>query len=230
MTNDLAQESILCALSGNWQKAVELNLQILKLEPQNTEALNRLARAYSEIGKTSLAKKTSQEVLKIDPFNPIAIKSMEKWRVLKKGKTFVTRSLNSETFLEEPGKTKVVTLLHLGDPSILVKLDSADEVKLDHHSHRVSVVSQDGKYVGRLPDDLSARMKQLITHGNVYQTFIMSVDKSEVKVFIREVERSAKFADTQSFPTEKIDYISFTPPELVHDKSEIELSIPNSEE
>lgn len=229
MNNDLAQESILCALSGNWQKAVELNLQILKAEPQNTESLNRLARAYSEIGKTTLAKKTSQEVLKIDPFNSIAAKSLEKWKVLKKGKSFASHSINSETFLEEPGRTKVVTLLHLGDPKTLVKLDSADEVKLDHHSHRVSVMSQDGKYVGRLPDDLSARMKKLITQGNVYQTFIMSVDKAEVKVFIREVERSAKLADIQSFQTEKIDYVSFTPPELVHSKDEIELSIPTEE-
>lgn len=229
MNDDLAQESVLCALSGNWPKAVELNQKILRSEPQNTDALNRLARAYSEIGKTQLAKKTSQEVLKTDPFNSIALKSMEKWKVLKKGKSFASHTVNSETFLEDPGRTKVVSLLHLGDPKILVKLDSADEVKLDHHSHRVSVVSQDGKYVGRLPDDLSARIKKLITQGYVYQTYIMSVDKAGVKVFIREVERAAKLSDVPSFQAEKIDYVSFTPPELVHGKEEIELSIPVEE-
>ena len=40
-------------------------------------------------------------------------------------------------------------------------------------------------------------------------------------MFIREVTRSSKLSDLTSFPAEKIEYISFTPPELVHRKEEI---------
>jgi hypothetical protein len=42
-------------------------------------------------------------------------------------------------------------------------------------------------------------------------------------VFIREVERGKNVSSILSFPIEKIDYVSFTPPELVHkDTPEIE--------
>ena len=39
---------------------------------------------------------------------------------------------------------------------------------------------------------------------------------------IKEVRRDKKISNTQSFSAEKIDYITFTPPELVHDKIEIQ--------
>jgi len=222
MSEELAQEAIELALAGNFSKAIEINLKILKEDSKNVDALNRLARAYSEIGKIPLAKKTSSKVLKIDPFNPIATKSIAKWSEIKKGRSFSSAYSKAETFLEEPGKTKVVSLLHLGDSKILVKLDAGDVVELDFHSHRIGVTTLEGKYVGRLPDDLSSRIKKLVSLGNQYRAYIKSADKKEVRVFMREVARSPKLVDVPSFPTEKIDYVSFTPPELVHDKREIE--------
>lgn len=223
MDIDLAQEAIVCALNAEWRKAVELNLKILSKEAQNIDALNRLARAYSEVGKTSLAKKTTKEVLRLDPFNSIALKATEKWKVLKKGQSYNSNPAKADVFLEEPGKTKVVSLMHLGDSNLLVKLDAGDKVNLDHHSHRINVLTPDGKYIGRLPDDLSARIKKLISWGNSYQAHVKSADKNEIKVFIRETVRAEKLSDTPSFPTEKLDYVSFTPPELVHDKTELEI-------
>jgi hypothetical protein len=57
--------------------------------------------------------------------------------------------------------------------------------------------------------------------GNTYQVLVKSVNKKEIKVFIREVKCSPKITDIPSFPTEKIEYVSFTPPELVHKKEEV---------
>ena len=119
------------------------------------------------------------------------------------------------------GKTKIVSLIHLGDARHIAKLDSGDTVKLNPLSHRVSILSQDGKYIGRLADDLSARLKQLMSFGNEYQAYIKSSNAQEVKIFIRESKRSKKLTDIPSFSTEKIDYISFTPPELVRKKDSI---------
>lgn len=217
----LAQNAISAALCGDWEKAVLINKNIVDKDPKDTDALNRLSRAHAELGEFSTAKKIAQTVLKIDPFNSIAIKALEKWKGLKKKDAYSAKPSNAHVFLEEPGKTKIISLLHLGDTKALVKLDSGDEVKLNHHSHKVSVVTQDGKYIGRLSDELSARLRKLISLGNDYQAFIKSADTKEVKVFIRETKRDKKLLDVPSFPTERIEYVSFTPPELVHKKEAV---------
>ncbi len=221
MNENLAQKAVSAALKGNWEEAKEINLQILKSSSKDIDALNRLARAYAELGDMQMARKSARKVIKLDPYNTIATKSLEKWKGLKKGDTITSKPSAAGTFLEEPGKTKIVSLIHLGDSKTIVKLDAGDEVKLNPQGHRVSVSTNDGKYVGRLSDDISSRLKKLIKLGNKYQTFIKSAEPGEVKVFIRETHRTEKLADIPSFSTEKIDYISFTPPELVHKKKAI---------
>src|SRR3989344_7929245 len=214
MDRNLAQEAISKALAGDWKKALKINKIILTETPNDVDALNRTARAYVELGNLDKARKTSQKVLKLDPFNSIASKALEKWKSLKKGDTYISKPTHPQFFLEEPGKTKVVSLMHLGSTKVLAKLDSGDEVQFNTHSHRVSIITDDGKYIGRLPDDLSARLKKLIEYGNEYKVFIKSIDKNDTKVFIREVSRAKKLSDIPSFTSERIDYISFTPPEL----------------
>lgn len=221
MDKDLAQEAISQALAGNWKEAVATNQKILKVNPYDVDALNRLARARAELGDIVSARRVSQKVLKIDPFNPIATKAWEKWKILKKGESYPSKPSSPITFLEEPGRTKILSILYPGASYLLAKLDAGDEVKLNIHAHRASITTRDGKYVGRLPDDLAARLRGLIKYGNEYRVFVKSVNKGDVKVFIREVKRARKFLDVPSFPTEKIDYVSFTPPELVHRKEEL---------
>lgn len=221
MKDDLAQKAVTQAITGNWETALEINKQILKENPKDVDALNRLARAYAELGQLQKARSTAKKVLKIDTFNTIATKSLKKWRGLKRGDTLASGPSSAQAFLEEPGKTKIVSLIHLGDAKLIAKLDSGDTVRLNPLSHRVSILTQDGKYIGRLADDLSARLKQLMSFGNEYQAYIKSSDAEEVRIFIRESKRSKKLADIPSFSTEKIDYVSFTPPELVHKKEAI---------
>ncbi len=228
MDTNLAQAAIAAALSGNWKEAIKLNSQLLKENPQDIDALSRLARAYAETGNISKAKILSQKVLKIDPFNPIATKCLAKWKGLKKSQCGNHKPSSAEAFLEEPGKTKLVTLLYPGDSKLLAKLDCGDEVKLTPHAHRVSILTLDGKYIGRLPDDLAARLRRFIKAGNQYKALIKSADPKEMKVFIREISRASGYEDLPSFPTEKIDYISFIPPELVH-KEEMSLSSSDEE-
>jgi tetratricopeptide (TPR) repeat protein len=218
MDIDLAQQSIAAALEGSWEKAVTLNKEILKEDNKNVDALNRLARALSELGEISKAKKIAQQVIDLDPSNSIAIKALKKWTGIKSGDVIPSKTSSPEVFLEEPGKTKMVSLLHLGCMSVIGKLDSGDEVMINDHCHRVAITTMDGKYIGRLPDDLSARLKKLISLGNVYKSYIKSIDPENVEVFLREVQRGKKAGDTASFFPEKIDYVSYTPPELVRKK------------
>lgn len=217
---DLAQEAIQQALTGNWKVALELNKKIIDENKEDIDALNRLARAYAELGDLDKAKSTARKVLDIDSFNNIAFKALEKWKSIKKAEVYKSDPAKPQLFLEEPGKTRMASLINLGDRGIIAKLDAGDEVKLNTHGHKISVCTKDAKYIGRIHDDLSARIKTLISNGYEYGVWIKSVDNKDVKVFIRETKRPPNYSDIPSFTSEKIDYISFTPPELIHKKEE----------
>ncbi|HJY98389.1 MAG TPA: tetratricopeptide repeat protein [Patescibacteria group bacterium] len=221
MEATLAQKAIDLALSGKWSEAVQANIEILKENPKDIDALNRAARAYAETGNVELARKTAAKVLKIDPINTIALKCLSRWKKVNKIKTDTDLSAGVDAFLEEPGKTKLVSLLHPGDEKVFATLDPGVEVKMVPSAHRLSIVTQDGSYIGRLPDDLAMRLNNLIKEGNRYRVLVKSVSDREIDVFIREAERGRKVQGTSSFPPEKIEYVSFTPPELVHAESPI---------
>lgn len=230
MDIDLAQKAIAAALSGGWTEALKLNLQIVASDPKDIDALNRIARCYAELGQGKKALATCDKIIKIDPFNSIALKSIKKWKSLRPGEKFNGQNnFTPELFLEEPGKTKLISLMHVADPKTLAKLDSGDEVKLNPKSHRIPVLTLEGRYIGRLPDDLSARVRRLVAEGGVYKVLIKSVEPRDVSVFIREVKKGEKLGDSPSFPSEKIDYVSFTPPELVHKKGPAPIVIEDDE-
>ena len=216
MDTSPAQKAVSFALSGNWTEAARVNLQILSVDPNDTEALCRLARAYTELGKIKEAREVTKKVLKIDPVNTIALKFQEKLKTAKKSDSLSSNQPPSESFLEEPGKTKLVQLLNLGKSEAFAGLDPGEEVKLISYSHKVTIDSMDGKYIGKIPDDIAARLKNLIKEGNKYQVLIKSIEPKEVTVFIREIERGPKVGNVASFSPEKIEYVSFTPPELIH--------------
>lgn len=187
MDSELAQLAISAALTGDWTAAVDANNQILQNDPTDIEALNRVARAYCELGKITKARQISKKVLKLEPFNPIATKSLKKWEDLGDGELVKASLSKPHAFLEEPGKTKVVTLINLGEDKLIANLDCGDIVTLSPHAHTASVTTGDGKYIGKLPDNLSARIIDLIKKGIVYETIIKSVDEKNVKVFIRQL-------------------------------------------
>lgn len=216
MDTSAAQTAISLALSGKWKEAVDANLQIIKEDDANVDALCRLSRAYAELGKIEKAKESTLKVLKIDPTNQIALKFIEKLKLSKSKGGAIHSPTCTESFLEEPGKTKIIELMNLGDPENYAEIDPGEEVKLTPYPHRVAITTKFGKYIGRLPDDIAARLKGLLKHGYKYLTLIKSVDTKAISVFIREVEKGRGAADVMSFPPEKIDYVSFTPPELVH--------------
>jgi tetratricopeptide (TPR) repeat protein len=220
MRKDPAQAAISAALTGEWKRAIEANLNILSDTPDDIEALNRLARAYSETGNLAKAKLTAKNVLKLDPFNPIATKCLSKW-ILSKKSVFngsTNHNHGAKTFLEESGRTKITSLLNLGSTKTITSLDTGDMLSLNAHKHKVTVCTMDGVYVGKLPDDVSARLRVLIKQGYKYHVLVKSIAPSHVKLFIKEIDRPKKHKDTPSFNPEKIEYNSFTPPELVHNR------------
>ncbi len=203
MQKDLAQEAISAALSGDWQQAIKLNSNILEVDHEDVDALNRLARAYAELGEIQKAKTFTSKVLKIDPINPIALKCLQKWNNLRNGEHLNGSALRGDVFLEEPGKTKIVSLLNLGSEDEIAKLVCGDVVSLTAHAHKFSVQTKDNKYVGRFPDDLASRLIRYTKEGYSYECFIKSVEEGKVRVFIRETIKP-RGVQTSTFPAEKL--------------------------
>src|SRR3989304_5610020 len=74
----LKKQAIQTALNGDWQNAILFNKDLIKENPQDIDALNRLALAYAITGKINLAKTIYLKVVKIDPLNSIALRNLKK--------------------------------------------------------------------------------------------------------------------------------------------------------
>jgi tetratricopeptide (TPR) repeat protein len=185
MDSDLAQDAINAALNEEWKKAIEINLRILKESKDDIDALNRLARAYAEIGEKQKAKSISKKVLELDPNNLIAARCLEKWNNFIKTDTNKQHAKNlANMFIEVGSKTKTITLINLGEQSVLRSLNCGDTVILSAAKHRVNILTADNKYIGRFPDNLAIKFINLIKLGTSFQSVIKSVDKNEVKVLV----------------------------------------------
>lgn len=206
-SSNLQKMAIEAALDSRWEQALKINKQIIKLDPQNVDTLNRQARCYMELGKTNLAKKYYLEALKFDPYNPIALKNLKIIRAFSKafkdngdqricdGQVKVA----PELFLQEPGKTKVVTLLKVAEPKILSQTFCGMPVIMVVKNKKIIVSDQNGDYLGVLPDDICHHLIRLVKGGNKYNIIIKSIKVNGLSVLIRETFRSKRFKNQPSF-------------------------------
>ncbi len=216
-TKLLVQYAITAALSADWGEATKINRKILKVEKDDIEALNRLAKAHIALGNHQKAQKIYKQVLTIDPYNLIARKNSEKIGK-SDGKNHHNGSHNGQApainlsaiFLFEPGKTKIVNLLNLAPPAILCTLNCADKVTINPKKHAVSIASLEDVYLGALPDDLAHRLISFIAGGNQYEAYVKCVTTKILTIFIREVYRSEKFFNQPSFNDNRSFYFEDT--------------------
>lgn len=202
MQQELARHAIKAALNNNWSEAIEINLQILEDDPSDTEALNRIAQAYIKTGSVSKAHETAKHVIEIDPLNLIAKRCMDRCHALdgKNVDQINSASRIQQIFIEEPGKTKIVSLINICEPSLIATLTPGEEVRLLPKTHKIIVTTLSDSYIGRLPDDTAHRMIYLFKIGNQYLSHMKSASVEGIRLFIREVYKSERFANEHSFP------------------------------
>lgn len=200
---NLYQKAIDAALDSRWEDALKINKEIIKLDPHNVDALNRQAKAYMELGKPSLAKKFYSEVLKFDPYNPIALKNLKIIKSFKptEGKVaFCNKDrLSPSLFLQEPGKTKMVNLLKVAEPQKLSQAYCGMRVEMTIKNRKITLMDPSGNYLGVLPDDVNHHLIRLFKGGNKYDIFVKSVRTNSLSVIIKETFRSKKFKNQPSF-------------------------------
>lgn len=206
---DLALLAIEAAQKNDWPQAVKLNLRILSQSPADIDALNRLAHAYCELGKISQAKRVYHQVLQIDPYNPLAKKKLKQLNDFKREQVLPpgpNHTFSSCFFLEEPGKTKVVTLINPAPASVLLTLSPGDPVDLVLKKHQVAV-TREKTYLGAFPDDLAHRVIYLTRLGNKYEATVLSVEGNTCQIFLQETKRGKRLGNQPSFPPQGVrDY------------------------
>lgn len=195
-------QAIQTALKGDWQKAIELNTEILRSEPDDIDSLNRLAFAFASMGNLKQAKNTYQKVLYLDAQNPIALKNLKRLTGID-GKALPTISFvqMNNIFIEEPGKTKVIELINVADQKAVGKLRCGETLSLQVKRMKIFVLDQEKQYIGMLPDDLSKRLIKFVNGGNHYESFVKTVTNHKVAIFIKETKRATRFRNQPSFAT-----------------------------
>jgi tetratricopeptide (TPR) repeat protein len=226
---DDANGAIRAALDGRWDEAIKLNQEILKNNPKDLEALNRLAKSYLEKGLKNEALKTVREALKIDPYNPITLKL--KCRLdagLPSKNQPADNYATISTFIEEPGKTRSVTLINCAPPKKIGAVECAQKLQLVPKRHTVHVCDGNGNYLGMLPDDLGKRLNLLMKAGNCYLCLVKTVGTKDLTVFIRETVRSKKYSGIPSFPAKiSMDHIADHADEILAEEEKRVQKTPN---
>lgn len=215
------QAAINAALIQDWKEAIRINLALLKTDKNNISILNRLGFAYLQSGEVADAKKTFTKVMKLDPYNQIAEKNIKKLGIVKQKDLVKTKrtQVAPMSFLEEPGKTKIVECVNAAPLAVLSTVYPGEEVELKAKNHVVEVRSYHGTYLAALPDDLSFRLIKFLAVGNTYQALVKSITKNSLMIFIRELSRGKRFASQPSFSSTAI-YVPFTRSETADESAD----------
>jgi hypothetical protein len=207
--DQLVNLAVSAALEARWSTAIQLNRDILKDDPTNLDALNRLGHALSELGLKSQAEQTFKKVIKLDRYNTIAAKGIERLKLLKRRSPTETPDAAlpgpdlPSLFLEEYGKTITVSLGSLASPKTLSGLNCGDLLFLKPKKHQISVTDRNNIYLGKLPDILAMRLLRLLKGGNRYIAYTKSVERHHLKIFIRETQRAKRLEHMTSFPQDE---------------------------
>lgn len=200
----LKDKAIKAMLLGDWENATSLNKALLNENPNDIDALNRLAYAFVSLGKIKDAKETYKKVLKLDILNQIAIRNIKRLSGMNikknvKSKNGIQPIKYNHTFLEETGKTKIVSLVNVAPSKIISSLTIGQSLILCIKRSKIFTQDQNKQYVGMLPDDIGKRLIKLMKGGNMYDAYIKSTNDRDVTIFIREIKRASRYKNYPSF-------------------------------
>ena len=199
----LADQAIAAALESDWQRAADLNKQILDVSAEDVEARNRYGRALLELGKLDEAKAAYQDVLKAYPHDPIALRQVARIAALgeDKRKADVTRSkTQTRLFIEDMGKTGILRLVNPAPMNVLARYSPGAEAELREQEGLLAVHARDGALLGFLEPKVGRRLIEMIRGGNEYVVQIVTNDQQNPRVAVREVVQSPENAHRISFP------------------------------
>ena len=236
LKRQLAEQAIAAAAAADWSGAVELNRRILDLGP-DSQAENRIAKAYWELGELGEAREHYQAALALDPTNRIAERNIDRLRVLlvEAGERTVPAIVGSKApvgiFVEETGKTGFAGLYELAKPRQLAQVNPGDQVELVPEGARLLAYSN-GVHIGTVEPRVAARLLKLVADGNIYAAGVTSLGDRDVRIIIREIYQDPRNYGKVSFPTaaKASDLRPYTKGTLVREELELEEELEYDEE
>ena len=204
----LARNAIELATKGRWADALQINRQILDLDPSDCGAWNRMGKALVQLGRYPGARDAFAETLKLDPSNSIARKNLEKLEGLGEEGAHnpaTTAEVSLQQFIEDTGKSAVTPLVSLGERETIKRLVSGQTIEMRMQEGKLLIETSTGDYVGQVEPKLAIRLAELVRGGNRYDGHITSAREEEVKVMLRETVVSPSQVGKRSFPTKSAD-------------------------
>jgi len=236
LKRQLVEQAIDAATAAEWEKAAKINEQLLEMGP-DSEAENRLAKAFWEQGELATAREHYQAALALDPTNRIAERNINRLRTLlaEAGKKTVAAKPGSKApvsiFVEETGKTGFAHLVDLASSRELAQVNPGDTVELSPVGPRLQATSN-GLPIGVVEPRVAARLLKLIADGNKYAAGVTSLGDKDVRIIIRETYQDPLNYGKVSFPTAAriSDLRPYTKGTLVREEMELDDELEMDEE
>lgn len=202
----LQSHAVDSAARNRWQEAVDINLQMLSLG-EDTDTLNRLGKAYFELGQLPEARDAYQRALRLTPNNPIARKNLERIDDLIARSAVASVSSKNDRqlvdlrlFITETGKTAITSLIDVPRTPALGQIVTGEKVELRLDGRNVLVYDVDGHQIGRIEPKLAQRLSELMAGGNRYIAAVAQMHGHQVRILIRETYQDPSQRGRVSFP------------------------------
>jgi hypothetical protein len=209
LKRDLGREAVNLALKGEWERATEVNKAILEMFTEDVEAMNRLAKAFTEMGHYGDAKAVLDRVCEVAPFNNIAKKNRARLGQMsvspKVSKPKGRATGAPQLFIEESGKSATTVLRKIPGRPVAPHVSPGDPVALEHENNTMNVYYGDSEFIGQVEPKMGKRLIQLMEGGNTYAAAIIGVNDQGISVIIRETFRHRSLQNVCFFPNKSKD-------------------------
>lgn len=183
------------ALTGEWERSLEVNDRFLERFPRDAEALNRKGHALMQLGRLQESWAAYSEALSVDPANMIARRNLQRLEMLATGEVTIPEaedivpSPRAGVFVEEIGKTWVDELARAASEPILATVSPGEQLNLEIQGTTVNVLSRNGVHLGELEERIGRRLIDLVDAGNRYELYALGMSGHSLRFIVREVFR-----------------------------------------
>jgi tetratricopeptide (TPR) repeat protein len=200
----LQDQAVDMAAKNRWEEAVDANLHLINLG-EDADTLNRLGKAYFELGRLSDARDSYQRALRLNPNNSIARKNLDRLGdLLARSATAPIRTtrqlVDLRLFITETGKTALTTLVDVPRGPLVDAIVTGEKIDLRLDGRNVLVIDEGGNTIGRLEPKMAQRLSELMTGGNRYVAAIAQTNGHHLRVLIREMYQDPSQRGRVSFP------------------------------
>src|SRR5262249_13563133 len=138
-----SEQAISLAMQNRWDEAAELNREILEMFPNEVDALNRLGKALTELGRYAEARDAYARAVKLDPLNGIATKQLQRLsKLAAEGSAAPPPSpVDPRLFIGESGKTTPPQLTDLHGSKATPNPSAGDQLQLERRRNPVALTN-----------------------------------------------------------------------------------------